>query len=338
MTDLKKKITDHLGQPENGAPSAEDIKNVFDHTIKTLPPKEQEIVNKFITAQIKRRQNPAFLKNAARHKNTSPSIPSLSFEEMEEADNEPGLTNDISKPSDEVPPPKEAAPQPETIPEENSEPSMENPAQKHFQEIEKVDDAPAFTKEDLKFGSKIFWVIGPEDLDLDELPKIPQEPIAFNKDAKAILEKYPPSLSVAINELMDRKKYLKGSSFNKIQKESTQKIFHRFTTDSIKNIQFFLDELKNNVKEKIQKIDDTKESNTSKGGTKRIILNNWKDFLNKIDTLKETVKKSHQTLVKTFAENKDPLRFKQWTDAKVTNSKKHSLPLTKSVGPGVFNK
>ncbi|OJU72661.1 MAG: hypothetical protein BGO07_00325 [Alphaproteobacteria bacterium 40-19] len=268
---------------------------------------------------------------------------------MEEADNQPGLeyTNPIKIPKNielsEVLPQKEIEdPQPETIPEENSEPPVENPAQKHFQEIEKVDDTPAFIKGDLKPGSKTFWVIGPDDLDLEQMPKILRTPLAFNKDAKDSIEKYPSSLSAAINELMNRKKYLKGQSFDTIQTQtSTQKIFHRFTTTSIQKINSFLDKLKNNVKEKIQKINDTTTLKTSESGTKNILLKNWKDFLSKIDTLKETVQKSHQTLVKSFAENKDPLRFKQWTDTKVTNSKKHSLPsssVTQSIGPGMFNK
>jgi chromosome segregation ATPase len=352
LTDLKNQITDHLDQPENGDPFAEDIKNIFDKTIKMLPLDEQEIVKKFIKAQILRRKNKTFKKSEKYRKpqNTPPVIPSAvpSFEEMEKADDTPGLedTNHMNTSKKiehpEVLPQKETEDQKSEIApqvEEYLEPSMENPAQKHFQEIEKVNDTPELTQKNEKNTSKLFWVIGPDDLDLDKLPKIPQEPIEFNKDAKAILEKYPPSLSAAINELMDRKKYLKGQSFDTIQKQPpTQKIFYRFTTNSIKKIQFFLDELKQKVIEKIQTIDNTKESKASEGGTKRIILNNWKDFLNKIDTLKETVQKSHQTLVKTFAENKDPLRFKQWTDTKVTNSKKHSLPLTKSVGPGVFNK
>lgn len=350
MRDLKNQITNYLDYSGNEVLSSGAIENSFDGISKTLPLDEQEIVKKFIKSQISRRKNRVF-QNSEKYRNsqnTSPYVPSPSFEEMEKADNQPGLedTNHMntSKKNEhsEVLPQKEIVDaQPETISEDNSEPSMENPAQKHFQEIEKVDDTPAFTKEDLKSGSKIFWVIGPDDLDLDKLPNIPQEPIMFNEDEKKILENYRQNLSTGIDELMGRRKYLKGLSFDKIQQESTQKIFYRFTTDSIKKIHSFLDELKNKVTNKIQIIQQTTTSAYSAGGTKKILLNNWQDFLKKIDTLKETVQKSHQKLVKYFAEHKYPLKFKEWTDTKVTHSKKHPSPLgsvNQSAEPGILKK
>ena len=348
MRDLKNQITNYLDDSGNEDLSSGAIENSFDGISKTLPAYEQEIVKKFIKAQISRRKNHAF-KNSEKYRNsqnTSPYIPSPSFEEMEKADNQPGLedTNHMntSKKNEhsEVLPQKEIVDaQHETISEDNSEPSMENPAEKDFQEIEKVDDTPAFTKEDLKSGSKIFWVIGPDDLDLDKLPNIPQEPIMFNEDGKKILEKYRQAFADGISKLMDIKQYLKGESFNRITPQIlSQKIFYRFTTDSIKKIHSFLDELKKKVIEKIQIIENTTNSTHSAEGTKKILENSWKDFLSKIDTLKDKVQKSHQALVKSFAENKDPLRFKQWINKKFAKSKKHFLPSKKSVGPSIFNK